>query len=249
MSEVSAAGAPEPQPSMSLGRRFVGVFFSPSEAFDDVARKPDFIFPLVVMTIASVALIETMLWKVGAVAMVRNQLEASGRAGTMSPEQMDQAVRQGASITAIIMHISGLIGTPIFMLIITGISLLILNVVLGAQIGFKPVFSATCYAALVRLVGVVMAIPLIFFGDTEHFNASNPVPTNLGFFLNPHDVPKAVYSLATSFDLLTLWFLIVLAIGLSRISGGKAKTLSVFLSFLALWVLVSLAFAGLAALF
>lgn len=249
MSTTVVAGTPEPQPSLSLARRFVGVFYSPGETFADIARKPDFVFPLAALTIASIALVETMLWKIGATTIVRTQLEMSGRASSMSPDQMNAAVERGASITAIIMHVSGVIGTPIFMLIITGIGLLILNVVFGSQVGLKPVFSATCYAGLIRIVGVVMGIPLIFFGDNEHFNPSDPVPTNVGFFLSPTDVPKAVYSLATSFDVLTLWFLIVLAIGLSRVTGGKVKTLSVFLSFLGLWVLVSLAFAGLAALF
>lgn len=244
-----AASAPGPQSSMSPIQRFIGVFYSPGETFNDIARKPDYLFPLVVLIIASVALIETMIFKIGVETMVRTQLEASPRAASMSPEQMEQAVHQGAAITAVIMHVSGVVGTPIFLMIITGVGLLILNVVLGAQVGFLPVFSVTCYAALVRLVGVAMGVPLIFFGDHEHFNPQNPFPSNLGFFLNPTEVSKPLYSLASSLDFLTLWFLIVLAIGLSRITGGKVKTLSIFLCFLGLWVLVSLAFAGLAAIF
>jgi hypothetical protein len=48
---------------------------------------------------------------------------------------------------------------------------------------------------------------------------------------------------------MTFWFLIVLAIGFSKITGGKVKALSVFLCYLALWFLVTLVRVGLAAAF
>jgi Yip1 domain len=249
MSDSVSAPPVPPQRSMSALGRLVGVFFAPGETFEDIARRPDFIFPLVLMIIASAAVIETMLWKIGAEALVRNSLEMSGRAASMSADQMNEAVHRAAGITAIIMHVSALIGAPIFLLIITGISLLILNMILGVQVGLKPVFSATCYAALVRLTGVVMAIPLIFMGDPEHLNAQNPIPTNVGFFLDPRSTSQWLYSLASSLDLLSLWFLIVLAIGLSKLSEGKAKSQTIFFIFFGLWMLLALGRAGFAALF
>lgn len=249
MSEVAVPSAPEPPPAKSFVSRLIGVFLSPGETFEDIARKPDFIAPLVLSVVASVAVVETMLWKIGAEAIVRSQMAANPRAASMSPEQMEQAVQRGATITAIIMHISGVIGPAIFLMIIAALGILILNVVLGGQVKFKPVFSATCYASLIRLIGAVMAVPLIFFGDQEHFNVQNPLPTNPGFFLNASEVAKPLYAAASSLDLMTFWFLIVLAIGLSKITGGKVKTASVFLCYLALWFLVTLVQVGLAALF
>jgi Yip1 domain len=246
---VSMSSNTEPaQPSMSPIGRLVGVFISPTETFADIARKPDIIFPLVVMILSSGALIEIMLWKIGAERIVRNSLELSGRAATMSADQLEQVVHRGAAFTVIVMHISALIGAPMFLLIITGIGLLILNPILGAQVGFKPVFSTTCYAALVRVVGAIMAISLLFMGDPEHLNPQNPTPTNVGFFLDPSNVPKAVYSLASSLDILLLWFLIVLGIGLSQLTGGKTKARTIFFVFFGLWMVLALGRAGFAAL-
>ena len=249
MSEVAVSSTPEPRPPKSFVNRLIGVFFSPGETFEDIARKPDFIAPLVLSIVASIVVIETMLWKIGAEAIVRNQIAANPRTANMSPEQLEQAVQRGAAITSVIMHISGVIGPVLFLMIIAALGILILNVVLGGQVSFKPVFSATCYASLVRLIGAFMAVPLIFFGDTEHFNAQDPIPTNPGFFLNASEVSKPVHALANSLDLMTFWFLIVLAIGLSKVAGGRVKTISVFLSFLALWFLVTLVQVGLAVLF
>lgn len=248
MSEsVSASTAPQPSKPPVL--RLIGVFLSPGETFADIARMPDFVFPLIVLVLSSAATIETMLWKIGTERIVRNSLEMSGQAAKMSPDQLEQVIHRGAGFTAIIMHVSAFLGAPIYLLVVTGIGLLILNPLLGAQVGFKPVFSVTSYAALVRTVGSIMAIPLIFIGDPEHFNPQNPVPTNLGFFLDPQDVPKALYSLANSFDLLSLWFLIVLSLGLSQLTGGKIRPRSIFLTFFGLWMILILGRAGWAALF
>jgi hypothetical protein len=234
---------------MSALSRFIGVFISPGETFTYIAGKPDILFPLIVAIVGSAVVIETLLWKIGAAQLVRNSLVTSGRAASMSAEQLEQAVRTATPFTAIIMHISAFLGAPIFLLVMAGIGLLFLNPILGAQVNFKGVFSTTCYASLVRTVGVVMAIPLIFMGDAEHINPQNPIPTNPGFFLDPSNTSKGLYSLAASMDVLTLWFLIVLAIGLSRLTGGKTKTTTVFFMFFGLWMVWVLGRAAMAAIF
>jgi hypothetical protein len=249
MSNPLPANPSENTPPMSPINRLVGVFMSPGETFADIARKPDILFPLIVAMVGSAAVVETLLWKIGAAQLVRNSLVTSGRAASMSADQLEQVVHNAAPFTAIVMHASAVLGAPIFLLIMAGIGLLFLNPILGAQAGFKGVFSATCYASLVRLVGVVMAIPLIFMGDAEHINPENPIPTNPGFFLDPSTTSKGVYSLATSMDVLTLWFLIVLAIGLSRLTRGKTKTTTVFLMFFGLWMVWVLGRAAIAVIF
>jgi hypothetical protein len=237
----------EPEaPAQSFPERLMGVFISPSETFEDVVRKPGFWAPMIAVVIGSVAVIETMLWKIGAVRLTRMGLEQSSRAASMSPEQIDQAVSQGAKFTAIAMHIAGFVGPPIVLLIIAGVAILVVNVVFGARASFKTVLSVVCYADLVSLLGAVMSLALILFGDPEHFNSQNPVPGNVGFFLNPHDVSKPLYSLASSADIFSIWLMILLAIGLSKASAGKTKPLPIFLVFLGIWVLLVLAKVGFA---
>lgn len=249
MSESPLVSPGSPEPSISPAGRFFGVFFSPGETFADIARRPGFLFPLVVLIITSVAVTEAMLWKIGMERIIRSSIEQSGRASSLSPEQLDQAVERGAAIGSVIAHVSGFLGAPIYLLIMAGLGLLILNAVFGSQSGFKAVFSVTCHAGLIRVIGAVMAVPLIFIGDPEHFNPQNPVPTNIGFFLDPHDVSKPLYSLAGSCDFLMLWFLIVLGIGLSQVTGGKVKSKAIFLTFFGLWMVLVLGQAGWAALF
>ena len=238
----------EPQPRKSLTERFFGVFFSPGDTFADIARKPDFLLPLILLIVTSVAVTETMLAKIGMERIIRASIEQSGRGSNLSPEQLDRAVQRGAQIGSIIAHISAFLGAPILVLIIAGLGLMIVNSLYGSQASFKAVFSVTCYGSLVRVLGAIMALPMIFFGDPEHFNAQNPIPSNIGFFLDAHDVSKPLLSLATSLDFLTIWSLILLGIGLSEVTGRKVKALTIFLTYFGLWMIWVLGRAGLASL-
>jgi hypothetical protein len=161
---------------------------------------------------------------------------------------MDQAVRQGARIGAIFAHIGGIVVPPIALLIIAGLGLLIVNLIFGAQTKFKKVFSLICYANLVSLLGSLMAVAVILFGDPDHFNAQNPVPSNVGFFLNPREVSKPLYSLASSADIFTIWLLILIAVGLAEGTGRKVKPLTIFLVYAGFWVVWILVKMGLSML-
>ena len=233
-------------PALSFPERLIGVFISPGETFADVARKPGFWAPLIVTVLGSMAVIESMVWKIGVERLVRMGIEQSSRASSMSPEQMDQAVTQGAKFAGIFMHVAGLLGAPIVLLIIAGVGILIVNVIFGAHSSFKTVFSLVCYADLVSLLGVIMAVAMIFFGDSDHFNSNNPVPGNIGFFLNPHEVSKPLYTLASSVDVFSIWLLILLGVGLSKGTGGKVKPMPIFLVFTGIWLLYVLAKVGFA---
>ena len=97
MHDANANVIEEPLPPRgSFPERFLGVFISPNAAFLDIARKPDFIAPLIVGIVAAVAVTETMLAKIGMDRIIRLSLEQSGRASRMTPEQIRQAVEQGA---------------------------------------------------------------------------------------------------------------------------------------------------------
>lgn len=238
----------QPLPTESFVSRFVGIFFSPGETFADVVRAPNFIPPLVALVVATVAVTETMLAKIGMERIVRASIEQSKNASSMTPEQMRQAVEQGARIGSIMVHISGFLGLPIFLLIIAGIGLLIVNAIFGAQTDFKTAFAVCCYADLVGIVGVVMALAVILGGDPEHFNAQNMMPSNPGFFLNPLETSKPVLALASSFDIFSLWFMALLGIGFSAATRGKVKPLPIFSTYLGLWMIYVLGKVGLAML-
>ncbi|MGH9434180.1 MAG: YIP1 family protein, partial [Terriglobia bacterium] len=244
-SEVTGAVPMEGQEMSTAGRLF-GVVFSPGEAFAAIARKPGFVAPLVTLVISSVALTESMLAKIGAAQIVRNSLVTSGRAKNMTPDQIDQAVSQGAKFAAVLMRVIEVVGVPIFLLIVAAIALLIVNAILGGEIKFKTAFSVVAYADIPAVLATVIGIVMIFFGDLSHFDPNNFLPTKLSFFMNPEQVSKPLFAFASSVDIFYFWFMILLGIGLSAATGRKVKPLPIFLGFFTVWVLIAVVKVGFA---
>ena len=91
-----------------------------------------------------------------------------------------------------------------------------------------------------------MGLVMIFLGDVERFNPQNPAPTNLGFFLNPLETAKSLYTLASSIDVFTIWFLVLLGIGFSTATGRKVKSSSIIGCYAGLWIIWILIKLGLA---
>ena len=143
-------------------------------------------------------------------------------------------------------HLGTLLGPPIFLAIVAALGLAIVNGFYSGQLDFKRSFSVACYTNLIYVLGVLMAMAIIFFGDPEHFNPNNPMPTNPGFFLDPLATSKPLLVFASSLDLFTFWFIALLGIGYSAASGGKVKAFSISALFFGCWlvvVLVKVAFA------
>lgn len=244
---ATASAAEVAGPGKSIGARLVGVFFSPGATFADIARKPDFLVPLLLLVACSVAVTETMLAKIGIEQIIRNQIEHSSRGASMTPEQIQQAVEQGAKFGAILTHIIGVVAVPIFLLIIAGVGMLIVSAIFGSPVSFKTAFSVASYANVIFILSSLMTLAMILFGDAEHYNPQNAIPSNPAFFLDP-GTSKPLMALAGSIDIFSFWIMALLAIGFSQATQRKVKTMSVFLCFFGLWAVVVVIKIGLSML-
>src|SRR6266481_5479268 len=147
-SPVVATSIEDAQPPKSIVERFMGVFISPGSTFADIARKPDFIAPLLVGMVMSMAVTETMLARIGMERIVRASFERSSRASSMTPEQMEQAVSNGVKFGSIIAHVAGVIALPILLVVVAALGLLFVNAIFGGQMDFAKSLAVACYADL-----------------------------------------------------------------------------------------------------
>ncbi len=240
-----APPGPEEPPADSFLSRALGVFISPGTTFESIVWRPDFLAPLITVIVSAVVVTEVMFYKIGAERIVRQSLEISGRASKLSPEQMEQAVHQGAMITAILGRVAGFIGPPIYMLVIAALGLLIVNAILGGSVSLKTGFSIVSYASLVTLVGAALGLVVILYGDPEQFNPQNFMPTTVGFFLNLRETSRPLYAIASSFDVFRIWLIILTSLGLSIATGKKVRPTPIFLCYLGMWMIWVLGVAGL----
>jgi hypothetical protein len=77
------------------------------------------------------------------------------------------------------------------------------------------------YGTLPLLLLSILTIVTLFAGmDKDAFNINNPVGTNIGFYL-PAETPQWLLKLATSIDVVWLWALALVGIGLAIVARVK----------------------------
>lgn len=233
-------------PGTSFPRRLLGIFIEPGRVLEEVARRPDFFRPLALLIVVTLATAETMLFRVGMQRIIRAAIMQNGRASQLTSAQIHQAIEKGAAIWNILVQIGAVLGPPIFLALVAAVGLIVLNGFFGVHAGFKKVFSVACYAYLPVVLRAAMAMAVLFFGDPNAFNPQSPAPSNPGFFLNPLTTSHPVIAFASSLDIFVVWFLILLSMGLSRVSGGKIKSRSIFYVYFGIWMILILAKVGFA---
>jgi hypothetical protein len=232
---------------MSEGSRLTGVFFEPSKTFEDVAARPNFWVPLILIMAFSLAYMVLFGQQVGWERQIRHQTETSSRAAQQTPEQREAGIQIGLKIAPIAAIGGVLLGVPLVTLIWAAVLLGIVKGMMSVPLRLKQVFAILCYAGLPGAIMVLLSIAVMFMKPPDDFNLQNPLFFNPGAMMDPTTSSKFVYSLASSLDLFRLWNLVLIAIGL-KAAGGKLISMggavtAVFLPW-AIWILCAAALAG-----
>jgi hypothetical protein len=241
---------PEEEPQskgLGEGSRLTGVFFEPAKTFADVAERPGFWAPLILIIVVSLCYMVLFGQHVGWERMIRHQQETSSRAAQMTPEQRETGIQMGVKFAPVMTYAAILVGVPLVWLIWAAILLGIVKGMMSAQVRLKQVFAIIAYSSLPGIIMALLAIAVMFMKPPDDFNLQNPLVFNPGAFMDPTTTSKFLYSLATSLDLFRLWTLVLIGIGL-KAAGGKQITMggamtAVFLPW-AIWTLGTSALAG-----
>jgi hypothetical protein len=241
---------PEEEPQakgLGEGSRLTGVFFEPAKTFEDVAARPGFWAPLILVIVVSLVYMALFGQHVGWERMIRHQTETSARAAQQPPEQREAGIQMAVKIAPIAGYVGVLVGIPLVWLIWSAVLLGIVKGMMSAQVRLKQVFAILCYAGLPGVIMALLAIAVMFMKPPDDFNLQNPLVFNPGAFMDPLTTSKFLYSLASALDLFRLWTLVLVAIGL-KAAGGKQLSMggamtAVFLPW-AIWTLCSAALSG-----
>jgi|SRR3954471_9769812 hypothetical protein len=243
---------PEGQPPLSEGERLIDVFIAPRKTFADIRRSAMWLAPFIVMALFSVAYSYTVSKKVGWEQVAQNNTRMApasqtARLEALPPDQRAIAERRQVTVTKFIGYgfsVLNLIWLLIVALVLWGT----FNFGAGAEMRFGQAFAILVYASLVGIVRTTLGIITLFAGqDPENFLIQNPVGTNLGYYLNFADTPRFLYSIASSFDLVLIWTLVLTAIGFATV--GKVKQGTAMTIVFGWFIVFAVVSAGLAAAF
>src|SRR5258706_7198743 len=232
--DALASPAPDSGPKPNSFQRIIGVLFSPDTTMASIAKRPDWVLPLVLLLITSLAAGIIIAPRVDFASAARESMEQNKN---MSPEQIDKAMRITTSIGKVLTYLAPLLSL-IGLLVIAGVLLLIFRL-FGGQGDFKQAFSVTCYASVPSIIKSVITLIVMVTrgGIIPAQQMATLVRTNLGFLADYKTNPMA-FALYSSFDIFSIWFLALLIIGFAYVSRlSKAKSAVIII---ALWFCVLL---------
>jgi len=248
---MSNIGVPMPQAAIGLTQweRVKNAFTAPSKTFEDIRNgHRSWWLPLVIFTVFAYMLFGVVVSRIGIQQVVDNQIHLSpnteARLAQATPEQRETSNKFSVGFTE-----AAFIANPVF--VIAGVALMSLgiwgtiNFAFGGRATFGGIFAMWMYATLPSVIKSFLGMITILAGMApESFNIKNMAPTNLGAFLDPIETNKALYSLASSIDIVTIWTLILLGMGTSIIAGTKRS--SGYIAIFGWWTVFVLVSAGIA---
>lgn len=227
-----AAGTPKPNPF----ERIVGVLLSPGETFESIARRPDWIVPLLIIAIFSIAGGVLIARHVDFAALGREAIEMNPQSSQMSSSQIDSGARFAGAMMKVTAYASPVISILVF-LIVAGVLLITCRLFAGEG-DFRGAFAVTVYAWMPRLIkGILGTVVILTRKSLSIVDLQNPVMSNLGFLFDPKTNPLA-FALASSVDAFVIWSVILLIIGFAAVTRlSRARAGAVVIGW---WVVVNL---------
>ncbi len=246
--ETTPVTAPEPA-GMSVLARLAGVIFEPAKTFEDIARRPTFLVPLVLVIVFGIVFVAAFSQRVGWEKTVRDKIEASSQSQQLSADQKAEQIALWTKISPIVGYASVVFGTVVMYLLVALVLWGIAAGMMSAPINFKQVFAVACWSYVVTCISMVLATVVMFLKNPEDFDINNPLMFNLGALFEPNMPSKFLHSLASSIDLFPFWVMFLLATGL-KAAGGKRFSFGSALTAVVLpWAAYVLIKSGAAAIF
>jgi hypothetical protein len=209
---------------MSEGARLAGVFFSPGKAFADIARRPRWWVPVLLIAILSTVFLNAFTQRVGWESVIRPAIERAPNTQAMTSQQREQLIRTAAGFYKYVGY-GSVVLTLLYVFIVAVILMFLFDTLMSAGVGLKRMMAIVSYGFLPLAIQTVLSMVVMYLKDPADFNLQNPLMFNVGAYLSP-DAPAALRALGSSLDLFSLWIIVLLAIGVSaaarKMSVGKA---------------------------
>jgi hypothetical protein len=241
---VIAPEAPQTPGPINHFARLIGVFFSPKATFEDIAARPSWILPVVLMTILGAGVAFVMNQKVDWRDVASKRIEESPRAANLTPEQKERQLAMSAKISPPIAYAFGIVWPILQALIVGGVLLLAYNLIGSAGARFSTSLGVTAHAYFPWILYSLLFILILYLKAPGTVDLDNPIATNVGSFL-PESTPKALMSLGKSIDIFSIWTMLLLAMGFTALNPKKlkGKALSIVISVWAVYVAIKVGLA------
>jgi hypothetical protein len=224
-------GTPEVSTVIESGRApnlvssVADVLLSPREAFVGILRKPGFWTPLALAM--AIGLIFTGIWlhKIDPAEFMKAQMVESGQWEKIPAENRQNLLDTQAKVIPIFGWVASFVIPPIALFVMAGVFLFIYRFFYASQVTFKQ--SATLVAYLFLAVSIVttpLRLLILFLKGDWNLDPQEVIQANPSLFLDHENVSKALWTLASSLDLVVFWQIWLLATAFAVATGRKTSS-------------------------
>jgi hypothetical protein len=194
------------------------IFYAPEKVFAEDAKLGKWILPFFAALLVAVLMQAIMINMIGMENLTRIGIEMNPMASQMTQEQIDAAIQAAnAPWRKALQYGMGAIGMGFSLLLVSAVLLGLMHMA-DAATSFKKVLTVCAYSffATAFAGAVLTAIILAGMPDYSGLELTNLVKLNPTIFLDKSTAPKALYSFATSMDLMSFWAIFLMGLGLSH---------------------------------
>ncbi|HEY2460278.1 MAG TPA: YIP1 family protein [Candidatus Acidoferrum sp.] len=239
MSTTVAMPDPQPiPPPAEIGAvgRITGMISAPKKTFADIARRPTWAAPFLLICALSLIVGVLIGQKTDWRSFFERQMNSNSRLDNTPQEQKDRIMDAQMKWAPKTAFVFALVGAAVSILLIALIYWGAFNLFKGAGLKFSTGLGITSHAFVPSSIGAVLAIVILLLKprgevDPEHFLASN-----VAAFL-PDSAPHWLTVLGMSLDIFWIWTLLLIAIGFAAANTKKIKSGSAYSIVFGLWLL------------
>jgi hypothetical protein len=203
--------------------RVIGVFFSPHPTFADIARRPSWIVPVVMLSIISTGICLMLAQKVNWENVAAKRIDQGPQAEQLKPEERQQRIALGVKISRIALYVAGPAGNLIAVAFFAAIFLGAFNLFAGAGVRYGTAMGIVSHAFVPTFISGILGIVVLAVKTPDTLDPEHLLATNLGEFLSG-DAPKWLVKAAASVDIFVIWILALIAIGFAAAAPKKVST-------------------------
>lgn len=208
------------QPARPAARALV--LFNPRGAFTAIAARPLWGIGVVIMLAFAVVPPLVFVARTDAAALVKRELQRTGRMDALTPEQREQAIQFGSRGTQVVLPLGAMAKRSIWMTCLTLICLALLK---GARPDLKmsPVAGAVAYAMAPLAVHDTLVAVTFFLKDPMQLDATNAVLSNPAAWLGFDAGHTVAGALLRGLDFFELWSCALVGLGVNVAANARSS--------------------------
>ena len=223
-------------------KRVAMVIFSPRRVFKSLSVKStgfDWILPLGLSLLFTIIILNAGYEYIqndqveSVIKRIEQNTKLTEEQKSAQIEQVNKQMEKMSGFTRIMVNVSAVIGSFVVLVIIALVMQVITAFLLHGHLAFGNAFKIGALGSMVSLVGLVVKIPLLY--SLESFAQAK---LSIGF-LFPEDLQETFMVKILDFDLFTLWYLVIICIGMSVFAKTSLK--KALIPMTAVWIVYRIA--------